>query len=357
MKKLTTLLFILLCIFALNNNRVYSQDTCATLLEVCTGTWCQYCPCGHTIVEAILASVPNTLVLEYHGPTNYGDPFANFNGNSIMSLIGFSNYPTGVVGRQTGIVDRGAWFSWVLYQSSQAPTARITWVKTYNPATRIMNVTVYATALTNLTGNYYINYVMLEDNLIYNQTGNAGCPGASNYVHKHVVRDMINGATGEALNTGGVWNQNQTITKTFNYTINSAWVADNCQLGIFAYLQGSSLTSNSTVVQTKKQTATQNATGVNDPNLTVKTYSLEQNYPNPFNPVTNIKFSIPKDDNVTLKFYDILGNEVATYLNNTPLTAGTYNAEFDGSKLSSGIYFYKLTAGSFNETKKMILAK
>jgi len=85
-------------------------------------------------------------------------------------------------------------------------------------------------------------------------------------------------------------------------------------------------------------------------------FSLFQNYPNPFNPTTTIKYQIPEISIVTLKVYDVLGSEVATLVNEKRL-AGTYEVEFDGNGLLSGIYFYHLRAGSFVETKKMILIK
>lgn len=85
-------------------------------------------------------------------------------------------------------------------------------------------------------------------------------------------------------------------------------------------------------------------------------FELEQNYPNPFNPSTAIKFSIPKSLFVQLKVYDLAGREVAMLLNKD-LNAGSYEFLFDGSNLSSGVYFYKLTAGEFIDTKKMILIK
>ena len=85
-------------------------------------------------------------------------------------------------------------------------------------------------------------------------------------------------------------------------------------------------------------------------------YSLSQNYPNPFNPVTNIKFSIPTGSVVKLTVFDITGREVATLINQN-LNAGSYTADFDASKLSSGIYFYTITAGDFTDTKKMMLVK
>jgi len=101
-----------------------------------------------------------------------------------------------------------------------------------------------------------------------------------------------------------------------------------------------------------------NTVGVEDEGnlLTPKEYNLAQNYPNPFNPVTTIQYSIPQRSNVTLKVYDILGNEVATLINEEK-DRGVYSVNFDASGLASGMYLYRIQAGSFVETKKMILLK
>ncbi len=85
-------------------------------------------------------------------------------------------------------------------------------------------------------------------------------------------------------------------------------------------------------------------------------YALGQNYPNPFNPTTNIRFSIPEAGLVTIKVYDILGQEVATLLNDIR-DANTYNVSFDASKLTSGMYVYTISAGNFVSSKKMMLIK
>ena len=85
-------------------------------------------------------------------------------------------------------------------------------------------------------------------------------------------------------------------------------------------------------------------------------FSLSQNYPNPFNPVTVINYSIPENSVINIKVYDILGREVK-HLVNEYKPAGNYSVSFDGSNLSSGVYFYKLEAGNFSEIKKMILMK
>ncbi|MBE0572456.1 MAG: T9SS type A sorting domain-containing protein [Ignavibacteriaceae bacterium] len=86
------------------------------------------------------------------------------------------------------------------------------------------------------------------------------------------------------------------------------------------------------------------------------TFSLYQNYPNPFNPTTTIAYEIPERGFVTLKVYDVLGREVATLLNEEK-PAGSYKIEFNGTSLTSGIYFYQLNAGNYSETRKMILLR
>lgn len=85
-------------------------------------------------------------------------------------------------------------------------------------------------------------------------------------------------------------------------------------------------------------------------------FGLNQNYPNPFNPSTTISYEIAKETNVSLKVYDAIGNEIATLVNETK-APGTYEVIFDGSNLTNGVYFYKIDAGSFTATKKLILMK
>jgi len=87
-----------------------------------------------------------------------------------------------------------------------------------------------------------------------------------------------------------------------------------------------------------------------------KEFALKQNYPNPFNPITTIEFSIPKAENVSLKIYNLLGQEVAKLVSDK-LTPGNYEYTWDASQLASGVYIYKLEAGEFSDTCKLILMK
>jgi Secretion system C-terminal sorting domain/Peptidase family C25 len=95
---------------------------------------------------------------------------------------------------------------------------------------------------------------------------------------------------------------------------------------------------------------------VKEQNNSIASYSLRQNYPNPFNPTTTINYSVAKESFISIKIYDLLGREITTLVNNMK-NAGNYEIEFDGSHLSSGIYFYRMQAGNFSDTKKLILMK
>jgi len=124
-------------------------------------------------------------------------------------------------------------------------------------------------------------------------------------------------------------------------------------------------------VNYRKFTYTYIPTGIEQLADGIETYSLSNNFPNPFNPTTNIKYQIPEISFVTLKIYDVLGNEIANLVSEEK-RIGNYEIEFNASKLPSGVYFYRLQAGSpsaglpagrhgsgqsFVETKKMVLMK
>jgi hypothetical protein len=110
-------------------------------------------------------------------------------------------------------------------------------------------------------------------------------------------------------------------------------------------------------IQSALDAGTTTITGVGEAggSLPVK-FQLQQNYPNPFNPTTQITFDLPKAGNVTLTVYNALGQEVATLVNGA-LPVGSHSVTFNAKNLASGVYFYRLTAGSYQSTMKMLLMK
>src|SRR4030066_1366367 len=114
MKKILFTLIVISALSAFPVTQTYSQTGFNAVLEYCTGTWCQWVPCGHQIVEGIVINYPNTTIIAYHGGS---DPCASYSA-PMISAFGFSSYPTGVVSRRTGIISRSGWNNQVVIQSN-----------------------------------------------------------------------------------------------------------------------------------------------------------------------------------------------------------------------------------------------
>ena len=234
---------------------IFAQTQRNPVLEYCTGTWCVYCPQGHAVIaNSILPNIPNAIIIGYHGPANGSDPFSFFPGNNIISSLGFSAYPTGIVDRVTGIIDRGAWYGQMNARNSIPATVAIDVDRSFNKTTREFSGTIDFTALTNLSGQYNYNVILLESGMVWAQTG-----GTSNYVHHHVTRAMMNSASGQEI-INGTWNQGDVITKSVNYTVpvpggsgpDIIW--DSCNVVVLVYKVGSPLSSAAPIQQAVQMT-------------------------------------------------------------------------------------------------------
>ncbi len=164
---------------------------------------------------------------------------------------------------------------------------------------------------------------------------------------------FVSAATGYACGTGGG------LKKTTNGGVTWLWQNSPTTANLNSIICTDSLTGiaagfDGVIVKTDNG-GTFTAVN-NNGNEVPGSFSLNQNYPNPFNPATNISFGLPEGTNVKLAVYNTLGAEVKI-LANEYLNPGSYEIKFDASNLPSGIYYYKLTAGDFTQTKKMILIK
>ncbi len=151
--------------------------------------------------------------------------------------------------------------------------------------------------------------------------------------------------------TGIYWSSDNGSNFASQYTGTGTLLAMNLVLDNIT-IRGWSVSSNGTIAMYNES-----LTGITiNQNEIPETYSLMQNYPNPFNPATKINFMLPKSGEVSLKIYDILGNEVATLINEN-MNPGSYTIDWNAGNYSSGVYFYRLQSGDFTETKKMMLVK
>jgi hypothetical protein len=154
------------------------------------------------------------------------------------------------------------------------------------------------------------------------------------------------GASGTIMvssNNGTNWNTQSTAGVTGLNDIDLIYESGV----IYAY----AISTTGSVIKLQQTTGIKTIGGTSPDN-----FKLMQNYPNPFNPSTNIRFQLPGQSMVSLKVYDISGKEISTLVNEN-LPAGNYEVAFKGSNLSSGTYFYKLSAGNYSETKRMMLLK
>jgi len=222
MKKHLLFICILFIVAMIGVTSSFAQTQRNPVLEYCTGTWCPNCPDGHQVINnTILPNIPNAIIIGYHGPANGTDPFSFFPGNSIINTLLYDTstvppatwYPTGTIDRTSGIQSRGAWYSYMNSRNSVPATVAIDVNRSFNKTTREFNANIDFTALTTLNGMYKFNVILLESGMVWSQQG-----GSANYVHKHVVRAMINGALGEEV-INGTWNENDVINKTVNYTV------------------------------------------------------------------------------------------------------------------------------------------
>lgn len=339
----------------ITNRLVVTSSLRNIVLEYCTGTWCQWCPCGDNVATHLESVYPNSVILAYHGAGS--DPWRVFNGSGMIQALGFPGYPSGLVDRRLGSNNGwGSFFTDAEYRYSQSPGAPVSITAksvNYNSSSGELSVNLDAKALSDLQGQYKVQYIITENNLIYSQTGNSYCTGSSSWTHNWVVRNVVNNVAGDSVNSG-TWNINQVYPLNFTTTIDPSWIAGNCKFQVVIYKNNGSMSVSEVQQSISLPVFT---TGINTEETGIPAgFELSQNYPNPFNPSTSIKFSVPKDGIVSLKIYDVIGKLIETYVDGF-MNAGDYNAQIDGSNFSSGIYFYTLSSGDFVQTKKMNLIK
>lgn len=349
MKKHLLIVLALLTLVSLT----YSQANKLVLMENYTSSTCPPCASNNPQLRAwINTNWNNGLVaISYHmnWPSPGNDPMYAYNptqNTERRTYYGVNSIPYGKMeGNQTYI---GSPFPFAnmqntfnAYRSGTSPlSVHVTDQRVSNGDSNVATVTV--TNLSTLpAGSYYLKVFVIE-NFITNIT-----PPATNGETEfhHVFRRALPTTTGTAISLAP-----GTYTFEFRYKIDPLWT--NNEIYTLAFVQND---VDKLIMNTYRAGMTLTAIDPYSNEVPVN-YSLEQNYPNPFNPTTNIKFNLPKNEHVTLKIYDMLGNEIKTLVEGNQ-QAGKYNITFDASGLSSGVYFYTLKTGSFAETKKMMLVK
>jgi hypothetical protein len=223
----------------------------------------------------------------------------------------------------------------------------VNWTENGNEVSKSPYYSFTASGDRNLVANFSTIPTLLVSPLYIGVPSNAGTGVFS-----------VTNTTGGSMNWNAFSNSSWiTITSgssgTNSGTINLSYQANtgNYRVGTILVSADGAIGDPQTV-EIRQSTSTK----IEDVNIIPTRFILNQNYPNPFNPSTRIQFGIPKESFIILKVYDLLGNEIETLIKQT-LSPGTYFANFDAGKLNNGIYFYRLQAGEYSQTKKMILLK
>jgi photosystem II stability/assembly factor-like uncharacterized protein len=343
--------------FNWQNNILYSFSGSYIMRSSDLGsTFSQYgspIPMGLSISSLVMWSstmVSNINYLVYSNPISYIYRSTNSGLNWVQSNNGL---PSGTPGN-TGFfnrdsicfigLERPSTISWVLFRSTNFG---LSWDSIPNTSSIAQaNMITYNTN----DNKFYLcrnNGVYVSSNLGNNWLPiNNGLPASKNATSLFFNGDTIYAS----LKPGGIYRstvQNQTWVQyndgLTNLNVNSVNGSNNYLYAGVTY--GGFFRRQANIFNS-----------VENNSEVIKDYMLYQNYPNPFNPMTNVKFSIVKAGDVKIVVYDVQGREVQT-LANERLNAGTYEVKFDGSGLTSGVYFYRMVSDGYSETKKMLLVK
>jgi len=343
-------LFVIVSVTLFFTSVLFAQEERKILVEIFTNSHCPLCPTAHNVIDNYLSGPNGDKIsyIFYHMIYPYPDDPLYLDSQADSDAR--DNYYNPVSATPQG------WFDGVHQGSSSGWTSTLnSLVATESPLKIILsgsrttdqfNINAQLMRTGEITDNDLVVHFVVAEDIFYD-----GRNSVSN--HKHVMRKMLPAPDGQSFSI----NLNETVNIPQTINLDPQWDADSLSVVVFVQSTGSKTVYQSATISYDEL----NVTDVQNENLFPSEFKLEQNYPNPFNPSTVIGYQLPVSGNVTLKVYDVLGNEVATLVNEYK-SAGSYEVNFtvgqDSSPdIASGIYFYRLNAGKFVETKKLMLLK
>jgi hypothetical protein len=357
MKKVTSVLAVVVMLCALHN--AGNAAARKVLMEICTSTTCG--PCYAPDVFYFQNWLPNyggnqsVVTLAYHvwWPSPGNDPMYLANSTPVQTRMTYysNNYvPRAFIdGFIDGTQNYTGWPGAIEGRWLDFSPISITLTGTRSGNVLNMNAAITAEQAVN-SSNWRVQWAIVESEISQPQyNGSTYVPFTHHYVHRNMLPD----ANGSPITIS----QGQTVNVPQVITLNSGWVASNCRVIVF--------------VQNNTDKKVQNAeykdvvdvpTSVGElVNGVPTTFGISQNYPNPFNPTTMFDYAVSQQSFVSLKVFNLLGQEVRTLVSEDK-GVGVYRAEWDGRdnigrEVPSGMYMYNMIAGSFAETKKMLLLK
>jgi hypothetical protein len=358
MKKLATLGLVLLIVMVLvNQSEAYPRKV---VVEIFTSTTCS--PCFAADDFYFNNWLPNyggnaqIITVAYHvwWPSPGNDPMYLANPTPVQTrntyYQGSSAYaPRGFI---DGFIDgTSAYSTWpgaIEPRFLDPSPISIVLTGTRNGNTLNMNAQINASMPVN-SSNWRVHWLVLQDGIPEPQNSPSGYVP---FTHHAVHRTMLPDGNGSTISIS----QGQTVDIPRTITLGSGWTANNCKVVVIVQNNTDKKIQQAEVIEVQTLTDVPGGTG------TIPTsFSLEQNYPNPFNPTTTIQYNVSERSFVSLKVFNMLGEEVKTLVA-AEQAAGSYPVVWNatdnaGRDVPSGVYFYQMTAGNFKETRKLMLLK
>jgi hypothetical protein len=355
MKKLSIVLAVVMMLVA-----SYDAGNAAArkvLVEIFTSTTCS--PCYAADVFYFQNWYPNyggnasVVTLAYHvwWPA-IGDPMYAANTVPVQTRVSYYTVPyapdANIDGFIHGTSSYTGWPGLIEGRWLDFSPINITLTGTRNGSVLNMNAAITAEQAVN-SSNWRVHWVVVQSEISEPQNSPSGyVPFTHHFVHRNMYPD----ANGSPITIS----QGQTVNVPITLTLNAAWIPANCRVIVFVQ------DNTDKKVQNAEYAEVATLTSVGEPvNGVPTTFAISQNYPNPFNPTTTIDYAVSKQSFVSVKVYNLLGQEVRTLVSEEK-GIGVYQAKWDGNnnvgaEVPSGMYLYKMIAGSFSGTKKMMFMK
>lgn len=353
------------------------------LIEEFSGAWCQFCPDGLVILEQLTATFPDVVYASIHG--GGGNPPYEM---EIPEGVEISNalndaFPKACMDRvyfpgETAVAfTRSLWASRTAARFNDPTPVDVSLDVAYDDVNRLVDVTVDADFVDYAAGDLRVSVYVVEDSvtgtgIAYNQVNfyntqvghpfyQAGNP-IIGYAHPRVLRLVPTTTWGDASVISPKPNPSDNFSKQYTgIALDTTW--DDSQIYVLAFVSHhSDNVQRRTVLNSIEQRLIPVVVSVDDRDAGLPArFALYENYPNPFNPSTTIRYDLPRQSQVSLKVFNILGEEVATLVNEAQ-PGGKYELNWNGKnrfgqQASSGVYVYRLQAGDFVQAKKMMLLK
>ena len=325
----------------------YTTERNLVILEIGTGTWCPYCPGASMGAHDLIENDKAVGVIKYHS----GDTFTNSYSDARIDYYGISAFPTAIFDGVESIVGGSNTESMYpvylpIYEARKAKNSAFT-VEIIGQNDQLdYSLTIRVSKLANIPVSYnnlVLHLVLTESEIPFEWQGQTEI----NYTERLMAPDE----NGTVLD----FSSSDVVEIDLNFTMDPSWVKDNCELVAFIQNQNGHEILQGSKVSLPDLPGDYTGIILTDIDIPAE-FELEQNYPNPFNPSSKIKFSVPQLGLVSIVVYDLTGQKVATLLNEIK-EPGRYEINFNGAGLSSGVYFYRMTAGNFTQVKKMIILK